>query len=77
LDITYKGYVDKDDQREGVGIRIWPDGAKYYGEYHLNKLHGCGKVEGASGGSYWGEFKDGKEEGYGTREWASGSRYIG
>jgi hypothetical protein len=73
---TYKGYVDKDGQQEGVGIRIWSDGAKYYGEYHLNKLHGCVKG-GANGNSYWGEFKDGKIEGYGTGEGANGDRYIG
>jgi hypothetical protein len=41
----YYGYVNKDGQREGVGMRIWADGDKDYGEWHLNKLHGCGKVE--------------------------------
>ena len=24
--VTYKGYVDKDGQKEGVGIRIWSNG---------------------------------------------------
>jgi hypothetical protein len=74
---TYKGYVDKDGKREGVGIRIFTSGYKDYGEWHLNKLHGCAKVEYASGDNYWGEWKDYKREGYGTYEWASGSRYIG
>jgi hypothetical protein len=37
----YLGYVDKDGQREGVGIRIRTDGYKDYGEWHLNKRHGC------------------------------------
>ena len=77
-ELTYKGYVNKDGQREGVGMRIWADGDKEYGEWHLNKLHGCGKVEFASGVSYWGEFKDGKKEGYGTwQEAGNGDRYIG
>jgi hypothetical protein len=53
------------------------NGRKDTGEYHLNKLHGCAKEEGASGDSYWGEFKDSKYEGYGTFEAAIGSRYIG
>jgi hypothetical protein len=54
---TYNGYV-KDGQRE-VGITTTPSGMKEKAEYHLNKLHGCGKVEYASGDRYWGEFKDG------------------
>jgi hypothetical protein len=32
---TYKGYVNKDGQREGVGLRIKTDGYKDYGEWHL------------------------------------------
>jgi hypothetical protein len=50
---------------------------KDYGEWHLNNIHGCMKVEFADGNSYWGEFKDGIREGYGTFEGADGDRYIG
>jgi hypothetical protein len=39
--VRYHGYVDKDGQREGVGMTIWTDGNKDYGEWHLNKPHGC------------------------------------
>ena len=39
--VKYTGYVDKDGQREGVGMRIWTDGEKDYGEWHLNKRDGC------------------------------------
>jgi hypothetical protein len=73
----YRKYVDKDGQREGVGIRIFTEGYKDYGEWHLNNRHGCAKVEDASGNSYWGEYKDGNKEGYGTYERADGDRYIG
>jgi MORN repeat len=76
-DITYKGYVNKDGLREGVGMRIWSDGYKEYAEWHLNKPQGCIKMELANGNSYWGEFKDGKCEGYGTWEVPNGNRYIG
>jgi hypothetical protein len=76
-ELTYKGYVDKDGKREGVGIRIWSDGEKDYGEWHLNSIHGCVKVEDASGDSWWGEYKDGNRKGYGTFERAFGDRYIG
>ncbi len=76
-EVTYKGYVNKDGKAEGVGIIILQNGDKDYGEWHLNKRHGCVKGESADGGSYWGEFKDGKGEGYGTGEGANGDRYIG
>ncbi len=72
----YNGYL-KDGLEEGPGITIWKDGQKNIAEYHLGKLHGCGKQEYASGNSYWGELKDGKKEGYGTFEAANGHRYIG
>ena len=73
----YTGYFNKDGLAEGPGILIKPNGQKDIGEWHLNKLHACGKVEFASSGTYWGEYKDNKREGYGTDEWGSGSRYIG
>ncbi len=53
-ELTYKGYVNKDGDWEGVGMRIWADGDKDYGEWHLNNRHGCVKVEFASGDSWWG-----------------------
>jgi hypothetical protein len=76
-ELTYKGYVNKGGDWEGVGIRIRTDGYKDYGEWHLNKHNGCGKAEGASDNSWWGELKDGKREGYGTWDGATGDRYIG
>jgi hypothetical protein len=39
-------------------MRIWADGDKDYGEWHLNKRHGSAKVEFASGRIYWGNLKD-------------------
>jgi hypothetical protein len=69
---TFKGYVDKDGNAEGVGITTFT-----YAEYHLNKCNGCGKGELANGNRYWGEYKDNKMEGYGTFEWVDGRRYIG
>jgi hypothetical protein len=77
LSLTYKGYVNKDGHWEGVGMRVHKDGYKDYGEWRLNKLHGCVKVEFADGESYWGEYKDGKREGYGTFEGLYGDKYIG
>ena len=73
----YKGYYNKDGQLEGVGISIFTYGEKYTGEYHLDKLHGCAKLQYPDPNSYWGEYKDHNKEGYGTEERASGDRYIG
>ena len=75
---SYKGYLNKDDQREEVGITIWKDdGLKEIGEWLNNKFHGYFKVHYPSGSSYWGEFKDGNYKGYGTYEYANGDRYTG
>ena len=35
---TYKGYVNKDGQREGVGIRIKTNCYKDYAEWHLIRM---------------------------------------
>jgi hypothetical protein len=72
-DLRYHGYVDQDGQAEGVGMRIRTNGDKDYGEWHLNKPHGCKKVEDADGGTLWGEIM----EGYATFEGATRDRYIG
>ncbi len=73
----YKGYINNDDQYEGVGIEYNKDGTKIFSsEFHLNNLHGVVKVEDEFG-IYWGEFKDNKMDGYGTFEGANGYRYIG
>mmetsp|Transcript_24306 Transcript_24306/g.18484 ORF Transcript_24306/g.18484 Transcript_24306/m.18484 type:complete len:86 (+) Transcript_24306:102-359(+) len=32
---VYKGYM-KNGQRHGPGTQVWPDGAKYEGEWHNN-----------------------------------------
>ena len=63
---SYKGYFNQDDDREGVGIRIWDDYSKEIGYWLNDKLHGCEKIEYPDGSRYWGEYKDGKKEGYGT-----------
>ncbi len=55
----YNGYL-KDGLREGPGLTTTPSGQKDIAEYHLDKLHGCAKLEDASGDSYWGEYKGGK-----------------
>jgi hypothetical protein len=43
-DFKYVGYINKDGQREGLGMvvsRYSSDGMSFYGEYHLDKMNGC------------------------------------
>jgi hypothetical protein len=61
----YSGYVNQDGQREGVGIDIKPLYISN-GEWHLDKLHGCGKRVYDWGSIDWGEWKNDKTEGYST-----------
>jgi hypothetical protein len=74
----YRGYVNSDGQREGVGVTIWDDGEKQYAEYHNDQVHGLGLTKFASGNSYLGEHKHGDYHGYGTMHWAyNGQTYTG
>ena len=66
---TYRGYFNKDGEREGVGIMTFNDGTKCSGEYKQGKRNGVVKAEHASGNIYWGQWKDGLKEGYGTHQW--------
>ena len=52
------------EQKEGFGINLWNDEAKYIGYYKNNKAEGYGKFL-AGDDSYQGEFKDDAANGYG------------
>ncbi len=75
---TYRGYFNKDGEREGVGITTFNDGKKQSGEYKRGKRNGMVKAEYNNGDIYWGQWKDGLKEGYGTYQWKSdGEKYTG
>jgi hypothetical protein len=44
------------DKQHGQGVEIWPDNAKYEGEYIDAKKHGKGTLYFADGSKYLGEF---------------------
>ena len=52
--------------RDGYGVQIWPDGARYEGEWRRNKAHGKGKFWHVDGDVFDGEWKDDKANGYGV-----------
>jgi hypothetical protein len=58
----YRGYLNAQGQRQGVGIVI--SVFKFIGEWNEDELHGIAKIEWNYGDSDWGEYKDGKKEGY-------------
>jgi hypothetical protein len=60
----YRGYLNAQGQRQGVGIIITKYFDKFLGEWHEDKLHGIAKEEQYDGESWWGHFKLGSREGY-------------
>ena len=63
LEGKYRGYLNAQGQRQGVGILI--DGSfKHIGEWHEGELHGAAKIEKSNGASEWGQYKKGKREGF-------------
>lgn len=56
------GYM-KDNMRHGQGVQVWPDGAKYEGEWSKNQANGKGKFWHADGDVYEGEWRDDKANG--------------
>ena len=51
----YRGYVNRQGQRQGVGILI--QYTKYIGEWHEDLMHGIAKIEYSDGSSCWGKIK--------------------
>ena len=54
------------------GVYLWPDGAKYVGEFKGYAKHGNGTTNWPDGAKYVGEYKDGIQDGHGTTFWANG-----
>lgn len=63
--------------RSGSGPQLWPDGARYEGEYKDGLKHGIGRFSWASGAVYEGDFVEDRLEGQGYFRWRCGSTYEG
>ena len=68
----YRGYLNAQGQRQGVGIVIDDRSNKKIGEWHEDNLHGIAKIEWDNGDIEWGQFKHGKREGYSTWKYSDG-----
>jgi hypothetical protein len=73
----YRGYVNQDDELEGVGIEILDDGTKCTGEYKDDERNGVINAEFANGDVCWGMCKDGQRNGYNTFQCNNGETYTG
>lgn len=56
-------------------MQIWPDGARYEGQWVNNRATGKGKFIHVDGDIYTGEWKDDKANGYGVYTHNNGARY--
>lgn len=72
----FVGYM-KDQMRHGHGVQVWPDGAKYEGDWSRNQANGKGKFWHADGDVYEGDWKDDKANGFGVYVHVNGARYEG
>lgn len=63
--------------RNGYGHEVWPDGARYEGEFSDGNKHGNGTFTWVDGSMYMGEFNQNCMEGNGIYEWLDGRSYDG
>eukprot|EP00826_Nyctotherus_ovalis_P050334 TRINITY_DN6156_c0_g2_i4.p1 TRINITY_DN6156_c0_g2~~TRINITY_DN6156_c0_g2_i4.p1 ORF type:complete len:341 (-),score=-14.12 TRINITY_DN6156_c0_g2_i4:153-1175(-) len=67
----------KDGNRHGRGMQMWPDGARYDGEWRDNQACGKGKFWHVDGDIFDGEWKNDKANGYGVYIHKDGAKYEG
>ena len=73
----FRGYFNKEGQKEGVGVYIFENGNIETGELSNDKLNGIARIKDQTG-DYLGQYLDDKKEGYGTwRFSADGKVYRG
>lgn len=74
---VYKGYFNKDWQKEGFGVLYFPDGGMYEGFFRGNLMDGRGRLINQEGFLYEGEFTNNKANGYGKYISIEGVTYKG
>jgi len=74
---TYKGQWFR-GLPHGDGLKLWPDGKRYQGEFHDGKATGTGSCNLADGSKYVGPWTDDTPHGsMGFCSFASGKFYLG
>jgi len=68
-------------QKHGKGVKTWPNGDRFEGEFVEDRKEGVGKYSWGlgpwQGESYEGAYRNDGRHGYGTYRWATGDVYIG
>jgi hypothetical protein len=67
----------KTNERDGMGVLIWPDGSLYEGFWKKGKANGKGRLIHADKDVYIGDWLDDKAHGNGTYLHADGAKYVG
>jgi hypothetical protein len=63
--------------KNGVGLHIFPNGDKYYGDWKNYQMHGEGICILANGDKYYGNYRKGKKHGKGIYIFADGDKFDG
>ena len=66
----YRGYLNAQGERQGVGIMIDKYSRKFIGEWHEDNLHGIAKEEWDNGEIWWGQYKNDNKEGFSTTKYS-------
>ena len=61
----------------GYGVKNWPGGKSYQGNWHRGKMHGNGELIISENESFTGEFRYGLPWGLGIRKWMNGDYFEG
>ena len=67
----------KDDRANGRGVKTWPDGRRYEGDFVDGHPCGQGKLVSGRGVTYTGAWKKGMQHGYGELCYPDGKSYKG
>ena len=63
----YVGQWNSDNNdREGKGRQVWPDGSTYEGYWLSDKANGCGRLIHSDGDVYHGGWLNDKADGHGN-----------
>ncbi|MFH1045030.1 MAG: hypothetical protein V1796_08335 [Pseudomonadota bacterium] len=69
-------------RKHGKGVKIWPSGDRYEGEFAQDHKEGIGRYSWSARGPtagerYSGAYVEDRRHGHGVYEWPSGDRYAG
>lgn len=74
----YEGFWNtKTNERDGMGVLIWPDGSIYEGYWKNNKANGKGRLIHADKDVYIGDWLNDKAHGNGVYIHSDGAKYEG